>query len=434
MPPERRWRSSGKKHDSAGNGLSAAGDRAFASGCLMGISQNACFKSIQDNQFGTSALTCRKMASKLYSEFQQPNIERIRPVTQNTEPETRGRKPASGNRPFIIPIFLTHAGCPHRCVFCNQAPITGIKQNGITPQNLRTRITEFLKYKDKKRKPIQIAFFGGNFLGIKISEIKSLLAEAAEFVNQGFVDSIRFSTRPDTIDPGRLSLIQNFPVSTIELGVQSMDDRVLSFAHRGHKSSDTGRAVQLLKKQNYEIGLQIMVGLPGDNPAETLKTGYRIVGLAPDFVRIYPTLVLAGSPLAKWYQKGKYAPLSLEECVTQVKNLYLLFKKNNIRVIRMGLQASEDLEDGSSLLAGPYHPAFGHLVHSEIFFDLAVQALESANILGDQAVISVHPGSVSKMRGLKNENIRKIKQQVHLQSIVIKADSAIAEDNLILSL
>ena len=140
---------------------------------------------------------------------------------------------AYSNKPFIIPIFLPHAGCPHRCVFCNQSLITGVNSR-ISAIEVRNSVESFLKYKGARRGVVQIAFFGGNFLGINTDEIKRLLAEAAKFVKEGRADSIRFSTRPDTIDRNRLDIIKNFPVSTVELGVQSMDDRVLSLAKRGH--------------------------------------------------------------------------------------------------------------------------------------------------------------------------------------------------------
>jgi histone acetyltransferase (RNA polymerase elongator complex component) len=156
--------------------------------------------------------------------------------------ENRGSSieyPASRSRPFIIPIFIPHAGCPHQCVFCNQVSITGVKQNTVRPDQFRRQIRQFLEYKKDGRKPVQIAFFGGNFLGLKPEEIKSWLELAGEFVSQGLVDGIRFSTRPDTIDTRRLDILENYPVATVELGVQSMDDQVLVQAGRGHLASDT---------------------------------------------------------------------------------------------------------------------------------------------------------------------------------------------------
>lgn len=333
-------------------------------------------------------------------------------------------------RPFIIPVFLSNSGCPHRCAFCDQTAITGVKQDTIPSEKLRSVINEFLQWKGKLRHNVQISFYGGNFLGLKEKYIKTLLNESVKFVESGQVGSIRFSTRPDTITTKRLDILRGYPVSTIELGVQSTDDRVLTMAKRGHTSSDTVQAVALLKERGYKIGLQMMVGLPGDDEATSLATGRRIAALAPDCVRIYPTLVLKNSLLAKWYKEGKYTPLSLEPCVTLVKKLYLLFEEKKIPVIRMGLQASEDLENGASILAGPYHPAFGHLVYSEIFLDRAEACLKANQIFkissGGTISIKVHPQSISRMRGLKNKNIKILKSKFQIQSIKIIPDQSMA--------
>ena len=336
---------------------------------------------------------------------------------------------AYSDKPFIIPIFLPHAGCPHRCVFCDQSSITGVRSTRPLT-DVGDQIEAFLKFKTARRSRVQIAFFGGNFLGMPADKIKRLLSEAAEYVKAGRVNSIRFSTRPDTIDRQRLDIIKNFPVATIELGVQSMDERVLSATKRGHSALETKKAIQRLKELNYEIGVQLMVGLPEDTPERSIASAQRIARLKPDFIRIYPTVVLAGSPLAAWYRKGDYVPLSMEAAVSQAKNLYLIFKNENIRVIRMGLQASEDLEKGSAILAGPYHPAFGHLVYSEVFLDMAIAELESSNSTGQTITLHVHPRSVSKMSGLKNRNIKKLRGNFHLQSVEIVPDDSLKEDQL----
>jgi histone acetyltransferase (RNA polymerase elongator complex component) len=333
-------------------------------------------------------------------------------------------------RPFIIPIFLPHAGCPHQCVFCNQVSITGTKPEAADQEKIRTQIQEFLKYKTESRKPVQIAFFGGNFLGLKPKEIKSWLTLADEFVSQGLVDGIRFSTRPDTIDAARLDMLDNYPVSIVELGVQSMDDDVLALAERGHSAADTVRAVKALKRRRLGIGLQMMVGLPGDSEARALATARKIADLNPDCVRVYPTVVVENSRLAHWFKKGEYQPLSLEAAVSLVKKVYLIFQKEGIAVIRMGLQATDDLEDGSTVLAGPHHPAFGHMVYSEIFYDKAAAAIESAGSTSNMLTISVNPSSISKMRGLNNSNIKKLKKEYGLYSIEVIPDGSLAKEEL----
>ena len=353
-------------------------------------------------------------------------------------------KKKPGCRPFIVPVFLPHLGCPHQCAFCNQTAITSTKSGENSFENLYRQIEKFLNYSGKKRNPVQIAFYGGNFLGLKNDLIIYLLQEATKFVKKGSVDGIRFSTRPDTIDRKKLDILKQFPVRTIEIGVQSMDDHVLALSKRGHTSLDTERSVRLLKERNYEIGMQMMVGLPGDNASKALSTGRRIADLSPDFVRIYPAVVLEKSLLAQWYKQGEYIPLPLEECITLVKNLYILFSKKEIPVIRMGLQASDNLEKKSTILAGPYHPAFGHLVYSEIFLDMAISIIESGlesnkippnksspnkNSI-DTITIKVHPRSISKMRGLKNKNIKKLKEKFNIKYLKIIPDTTIEDGKI----
>jgi histone acetyltransferase (RNA polymerase elongator complex component) len=204
----------------------------------------------------------------------------------------------------------------------------------------------------------------------------------------------------------------------------------LSATKRGHSCSDTVKAIQRLKEFDYEIGVQLMVGLPGDNPERLFATARRVAALKPDFIRIYPTVVVAGSPLAKLYREGRYMPLSLKDAVAQVKELYRFFSSRNIQVIRMGLQATEDFEKDSTILAGPYHPSFGHLVYSDIFLDMAVDQIELANSKGDRVDLHVHPRNVSKMRGIKNGNIKKLRGKFHLQSVEIVPDDSLKEDQL----
>jgi histone acetyltransferase (RNA polymerase elongator complex component) len=341
--------------------------------------------------------------------------------------------PRSTHRPFIIPIFLPHAGCPHQCIFCNQTSITGAQRDTVSPEKVERQIHEFLKFKRNDRRPVQVAFYGGNFLGLEKEYIKRLLNVSTKFVKNKEIDAIRFSTRPDTIDHDRIEIIKNYPVTTVEIGVQSMDDRVLAMAKRGHSASDTQRAVALLKDRHYQIGLQMMVGLPEEDEAGSLSTAYRIGELEPDFVRIYPTIVLKNSLLARWYENGTYRPWSLERSIAHVKTLYLFFKKKNVPVIRMGLQASEDLDSGAAVLAGPYHPAFGHMVHSEIFLDMTTELMGHKSVSQDTVTINVHPKSISKMRGMKNSNMETLKRRFRLQSLDIVPDPTLDEDRLSIS-
>jgi histone acetyltransferase (RNA polymerase elongator complex component) len=328
-------------------------------------------------------------------------------------------------KPFIIPVFIPHSGCPHRCAFCNQETITGKNRLIPSPENLRTDVGEYLRYKGARRTISQVAFYGGNFLGLDPEKIRILLGAVQPFVKTGKIDSIRFSTRPDTITENRLDLLKPFPVQTIELGVQSMDDRVLDRVHRGHCAADTERAVYRLKAARYEVGLQVMVGLPGEDPESCLLTGEKTAALLPDFVRIYPTVILKNSLLAKWYHGKTYTPLTLDQAVLRSKHLYRIFSGKNIRVIRMGLQPTTDMAVGTDILAGPHHPAFGELVYSALFYDNAAKAIAAMDHLPEEIELKVHPKNVSKMRGVRNENLKKLSRQFGLDSIRVYSDPSL---------
>jgi histone acetyltransferase (RNA polymerase elongator complex component) len=219
-----------------------------------------------------------------------------------------------------------------------------------------------------------------------------------------------------------LDIIASYPVSTVELGVQSMDDQVLALCRRGHTSRDTTKAVSRLKEMGMAIGLQIMVGLPGDDEAGCIETAQRVADLAPDFVRIYPTIVLESSPLAEWHRQGIFEPLGLDQSVTLVKKLYLHFRNNRIPVIRMGLAPSDDFDAAAEIVAGPFHPAFGHLVYSEIFLDRVCRIIRSRKTVPDRLLVHVHPRSVSRFRGFRNRNIKQLKNRFNIRSIDVVPD------------
>lgn len=335
-------------------------------------------------------------------------------------------------KPLVIPVFIPHEGCSHRCVFCDQSVITGLKEKLPSERTLKEYISRYLSYKTHKRYPVQISFYGGTFLGLDNDVIKELLKIATEFVCEGEVNGIRFSTRPDTVTDEKLDLISSFPVTTVELGVQSMDREVLTLSGRGHGPEHTEKASRLLSERGYETGFQIMVGLPGDDMNKSMKTVESLYRLNPSFMRIYPTLVLKGSALERLYEKKIYAPLSLDTAVSYVKQLYLYLKCKGVPVIRMGLQSSEELDQGSSVVAGPYHPSFGHLVYSEIFLEMAVLALKKEIGIFDKkkAEICVHSKSISKIRGLKNNNIDVLKKMFDLDEINVTADDRIDLESL----
>lgn len=331
-------------------------------------------------------------------------------------------------RPFIVPVFIPHAGCPHRCIFCNQHTTTGQTDLRLSARNVRERISQFLAHRRDPQRYTEISFYGGNFLGLSPEQIQLLLATAAGYVRKGQADGIRFSTRPDTVDPGRLSLLAPYPVSTIELGVQSMREDVLDRSARGHTAEDTRKAAALVAESPHALGLQMMVGLPGDTDAGALATARQLAGMSPDFVRIYPTVVLKGSPLARWFFEGRYEPLSLDDAVGLAADLYLIFARHDIPVIRMGLQAAPELDLDADLVAGPYHPAFGELVHSAVWRDAISRHIEKEMLQGGEVLVEVHSRLLSQIKGQHDSNIIDLLNKHDLRAMEVRAEDAVPQE------
>jgi len=255
----------------------------------------------------------------------------------------------------------------------------------------------------------QIAFYGGNFTGLEKSTQETLLMTCKEFIERGEIDSIRISTRPDALNKEVCSFLKDHGVSTVEIGAQSMVDEVLTQSERGHTSWDVVQAVMALKDQGMDIGLHLMAGLPGDNKKGLELSAERVISMEPDFVRIHPTLVLKNTALAHLWLQERYHPLSLKEAIQAVKKIYLRFLKEGIPVVRIGLQPTPELESKGTVLAGPYHPAFGQLVESALFFEMIMVLLQRGDPIDNYVTIRFSPMDESNLRGQGNQNILSLK-------------------------
>lgn len=320
---------------------------------------------------------------------------------------------------YIIPIFIPHRGCRNQCVFCNQNKITG-KQNQIKGDQVECIIKEYLSTIPlQEGQVIEVAYYGGSFTGIALEDQKDLLAPAKAVWEKGIIQGIRLSTRPDYIDEEILVNLKSYGVSTIELGVQSLDQRVLQQAKRGHGEETVYRAVKLIKNKGFRLGIQLMVGLPGDSEKSFLSTIDKVVGIKPDFVRIYPTLVIKETILARMYLSGEYEPLGLSEAVELCKKAYQRLEQNRIPVIRLGLQTTEEIRETGEILAGPYHPAFRELVESSLIRDKMIEILDNSRELSSEITLVVHPSQISIAAGHKKENIFFLQTQYGFKKIKI---------------
>jgi len=309
-----------------------------------------------------------------------------------------------------ISVFVPHNGCPHQCSFCNQKSITGV-QYQPTPEDVDNAVSTALAF--LKKYEYEIAFFGGSFTAINREYMISLLNAAYKYIKSGDVCGIRLSTRPDCIDREVLSILKSYGVTSIELGAQSMCDEVLISNLRGHTSTDVENASRLIKEFGFSLGLQMMTGLYKSSRDRDIYTAEKIIGLAPDTVRVYPTITLGGTMLGDLYLKGEYIPQTLEESVDLCALLLKMFWKNNIEVIRLGLHYSDDLKKG--MLFDNYHPAFRELCESRIFLDEFRKQLgiDENTCFKDRVnyTVYINPKSVSKFVGQGRENIKRLEQQ-----------------------
>jgi histone acetyltransferase (RNA polymerase elongator complex component) len=331
-------------------------------------------------------------------------------------------------RPVIIPVFLSYAECRRQCLFCN---LKATAAGGPDPSSLRRFIDTSLQQIPSRHRgrEKQVAFYGGSFTAMDPEDQISYLREVHPFLATGRIDSIRISTRPDALREEILPLLQEHGVRTVEIGVQSMIDDVLLLSKRGHSAADAVSAISRLKQRNFVVGVQLMIGLPGDSIERFLNTLDLIIPLRPDFLRIHPTLVLRGAPLETLWRSGQYVPLSLDEALQWLKRGLLRLEKASVPVARIGLQSTRELED--HIVAGPYHPSLNHLVRSAIAFDMASHLLHLSG-KQPQAHFFCHPKETSTVRGHRNGNMLKLRGQFGLKEICLDTREDVPRECLVL--
>ena len=315
-----------------------------------------------------------------------------------------------------VSIFVTHEGCPHRCSFCNQHIISG-QQKRVSKADVTNTLSVALETGGESKN--QIAFFGGSFTAIEREYMTELLEATVPFADK--FAGIRISTRPDCIDEEILAFLKGYGVKAIELGAQSMDNEVLALNRRGHTAQDVEKASELIKAHGFELGLQMMTGLYGDTDEKAILTAKRLASLEPATVRIYPTVVLKGTELDSLYKSGDFKPQSVSEAVDLCVRLIPIFENAGIKIIRLGLHASEGVEGEMS--AGAYHPAFKELCLGKIYLGNAIKALENTN--KGAVTLAVGERYLSQMAGQKKTNIIALNEMGY--DVKIKADSSLKE-------
>ena len=326
---------------------------------------------------------------------------------------------------YIIPIFVPHLGCPNNCTFCNQKRISG-QTKMVTAKDVEETIEYYLKNFRDNHKYVEVAFFGGSFTAIEKEKQEELLEATQKYIKEKLVNSIRISTRPDCIDKEILKRMKKYHVKTIELGVQSTNNYILSKCKRGHTGEDVKKASKLIRKYGFVLGHQMMVGLSESTKQDEINTAKELIKLKPKIVRIYPVLVIKDTELADEYERGEYTPLTVGQAVERCKEIVDLFNRNKINVIRIGLQNTEEISDPSteksSVVAGPYHPAFRQLVESSMWYDSIVNKIKKVNAKVKKVKIIANDVNINNIIGHKKENIEKLKDVYDVEVVIERND------------
>ena len=299
---------------------------------------------------------------------------------------------------YNIPIFLPEMACPYRCVYCNQFSITGLNDI-IKVEDVKAIIDSHLASFKEEQRFVEVAFFGGNFTGLPVQMQNDYLEAVQPYLDKGLIDGIRCSTRPDYISYHRVQEIKRYGMRNIELGAQSTNDEVLKHCRRGHTYNDIAEASQIILSQGITLGLQMMIGLPFDTEEKDFQTAKDIVNLGAKETRIYPCIVVKDTELETMYRNGEYQALTIEEAVKRSATLYSYFTENQVKVLRIGLHTSDEL-DSEAYVAGPYHKNFAEMVFSNIWKEkLKNIKTESKNI-----IINVPESQINHAIGWKGEN------------------------------
>ena len=319
-----------------------------------------------------------------------------------------------------IPIFIPHLGCPNQCIFCNQRFISGHIE--FSELDVERQILEVLSTTGEKK--VEIAFFGGSFTGIDRSLMVRLLDLAQKYVNDGRVCAIRMSTRPDYIDGEVISILKKYTVSCVELGVQTVNDEILTYLKRGHSVKDTKNAILLLKKHGIPFVGQMMIGLPKATIEDEIECAKFICEQGAVGSRIYPTIVFKQTELEKITELNEYKPLSFEEAVDRSASVLDIFVKNGVPCIRIGLCDSENLHSDDTFVAGPNHPSLGEMIKSRLYFNKICDILNT-NKFSNNIIIFCPKGVVSQVVGNSKSNILKIQEIYGFKSIKVYEDDSL---------
>ncbi len=303
-------------------------------------------------------------------------------------------------RHYSIPVFVPHEGCPNTCLFCNQRKISGKTQFSI--DSVRSEIDTCLST-IPNGSDVQIAFFGGSFTAIERDLMLALLDISDSYVEKGLVGSVRLSTRPDAVGEEILEILLRHHVRDVELGIQSLDDRVLQKNARGHDAETAVKAMKRVVDFGFTLTGQMMTGMYSATSESEILTAHTIVSCGAKSSRIYPTVVFKGTGLERLVESGEFVPLTLEESLERTYEVYKVFKNAGLKILRIGLCSSDGVRGDDAISV--YDEAMGERILSRDRRDTLDKYIDSLDFnKGELIEIPVLKRDISVSVGFKREN------------------------------
>ena len=318
-----------------------------------------------------------RIKNKICGKYKRAQIPTNADILQATIPEEAEiLRPFLQKRPVrtvsgvaVVATMTTPHECPHgKCAYCPGGPDLGVPQSytGYEPATMRGIQNDFDPYRQVESRLTQLDTIGHSINKVELivmgGDWCSKPPEYQEFFVKGCLDAMNrsistdldqakkmnettdvrnvgltFETRPDWVTQESIDVMLNMGATRVEIGVQTLSDKVLQKVERGHGVKETSEASKLLRDSGLKICYHIMPGLPGTDPESDLKTFNQLFSdprFQPDMLKIYPTIVVKNTKLYDWWSAKEYSPYTSDQVVDLVSKAVSVMPEY-VRIQRM---------------------------------------------------------------------------------------------------